>query len=133
MSELRKFTRRGDTAVTAIQLALETDGFTYRKWGGTQNAAAGDWLVENSGDVYTVEQKTFERTYRPVGAGQYVKVQPVWARQAEADGKINTKEGETNYRAGDMIVFNREDETDGYAMSPEKFQKLYEPADEAGT
>lgn len=133
MSDLRRFTKRADTAVIAVQLALETDGFTYQKWGGTQTAAAGDWLVENDGEVYTVEQETFERTYRQVSPGQYVKVQPVWARQAEVDGKIETKEGETHYKAGDMIVFNREDETDGYAMSMEKFQKMYERADEAGS
>ncbi len=128
MSELRRYTRRSDTAITAVQLALETDGFTYRKWGGVQTASAGDWLVDNGGDIYTVDQETFAHTYRAVGPGQFVKSQPVWARVADKDGKIQTKEGETHYRAGDMIVFNREDEKDGYAMTADTFDRLYEYA-----
>ena len=128
MSELRKYVRRTDTSVTAVQLDLDTDGFTYRKWDGVQTASAGDWLVNNGGDVYTVERETFERTYRMVSPSVYVKVQPVWARVAEEDGIIQTKEGETYYEAGDMIVFNDAEEQDGYAMTAETFKRLYEPA-----
>ena len=128
MSELRKYARRADTFVTAVQLDLDTDGFTYRKWGGVQTASAGDWLVNNGGDVYTVEGETFERTYRMASPGVYVKVQTVWARVADADGMIRTTEGETHFRAGDMVVFNDEAEQDGYAMTAEKFAQLYGPA-----
>lgn len=128
MSRLRKYVRRADTLVTAVQLALDTDGFAYRKWGGVQQASAGDWLVDNGGDVYTVERETFERTYRKVGPGVFKKDQPVWACVADQDGKITTKEGETHYRAGDIIVFNDEQERDGYAMTAAAFEKLYEPA-----
>ena len=128
MSKLQKYVRRSDTPVAAVQLNLDTDGFTYRKWDGIQTASAGDWLVDNGGDVYTVERETFERTYRPVGPGVYVKVKPVWARIAREDGVIRTKEGETSYRAGDMIVFNDENERDGYAMTAETFERLYKPA-----
>lgn len=129
MSELRKYVRRADRSVTAVQLDLDTDGFTYRKWDGVQTASAEDWLVNNGGDVYTVERETFERTYRMVSPGVYVKVQSVWARVAAVDGKIETKEGETHYRAGDMIVFNDEEARDGYAMTAETFERLYEPAE----
>ncbi len=128
MSELRKYVRRVHTSVTAVQLDLDTDGFTYRKWDGVQTASAGDWLVNNDGNVYTVERETFERTYRMVSPGLYVKVQPVWVRVADVDGNIQTKEGKTHYRAGDMIVFNDEEERDGYAMTAEEFERLYEPA-----
>ena len=128
MSDLRKYRRRADTWVTAVQLDLDTDGFTYQKWGGVQTASAGDWLINNGGDVYTVERDTFDRTYRMVSPGVYVKAQPVWARVADVDGRIRTKEGETHYQAGDMVVFNDPDERDGYAMSAETFERLYEPA-----
>ena len=127
MSELRKYVRRADTSVTAVQLDLDTDGFTYRKWDGVQTASAGDWLVNNGGNVYTVERETFEQTYRIVSPGVYAKDQPVWARVADVDGKIQTKEGETHYLAGDMIVFNDEEARDGYAMTAETFERLYEP------
>lgn len=128
MNELRTYVRRSGTPVIAVQLDLDTDGFRYRKWGGVQTAAPGDWLVNNGGDVYTVARKTFERTYRMVSPGLYEKTQRIWARAAEADGKIQTKEGETHYRAGDMIIFNDEEQQDGYAMKTETFAKLYEPA-----
>ena len=128
MSELRKYVRRAATSITAVQLNLDMDGFTYRKWGGVQTASAGDWLVNNGGDIYTVNRATFEQTYRLISPGIYQKVQPVWAREAKADGSIQTKEGETHYRAGDMIIFNDPEEKDGYAMTAEKFNDLYEPA-----
>ncbi len=127
MIKLKKYRRRADTAVSAVQLDLETAGFTYQKWGDVQTASAGDWLVNNSGDIYTVERETFEQTYQMVSPGLYVKVQPVWAHVAEIDGKIQTKEGVTHYQAGDMIVFNNVERLDGYATTVEKFKSLYEP------
>jgi hypothetical protein len=30
---------------------------------GVQECKAGDWLVDNDGDVYRVDRETFERTY----------------------------------------------------------------------
>jgi hypothetical protein len=62
-----------------------------------------------------------------VRPGLYEKIAPVWARPAEADGVIATKEGETRYRAGDMIVYNDPEGIDGWAMSSETFETLYEP------
>lgn len=128
MSELRKYTRRANTAVSAIQLTLDLECFTYRKWGGVQTAHTGDWLIKRGDDVYTVEQSSFAKSYKPLDNGRYIKTQPVWARQANEDGAIKTKEGATHYKAGDMIVFNDEEESDGYAMSLAKFESLYEPA-----
>ena len=128
MNELRKYTRRANTAVSAIQLTLDLESFTYRKWGDVQTAHAGDWLIKRGDDVYTVEEASFAKSYEPLEDGRYIKTQPVWARRADEDGTIKTKEGETHYKAGDMVVFNDQDETDGYAMSLTKFQSLYEPA-----
>ena len=64
-----------------------------------------------------------------VSPGVYMKVRFVWARVADEDGKIQTKEGETHYRAGDMVVFNDEEGREGYAMTTGTFERLYEPAD----
>ena len=129
MSELHPYQRRDRTPVTATQLDLDMDGLTYRKGGATQTAAPGDWLVNREGEAYTVEREVFARTYSMISPGLYEKVTPVWAHIAESDGAISTKEGETNYVAGDMIVFNDPDGGDGYAMKPETFADLYEPAD----
>jgi hypothetical protein len=123
---LREYRRKGKTTVTAVQVDLDTDGFTYRKWGGTQRCKRGDWLLNNQGDTYTVDGETFARTYREVSAGVYRKEASVWAEQAETAGTIQTKEGSTDYEAGDFLVFNDPEGKDGYAVTAKKFHALYE-------
>ncbi|MDH4065415.1 MAG: hypothetical protein OEW19_13535 [Acidobacteriota bacterium] len=129
MGARARYVKRSRQVVVAVPLALETEGFTYRKWGDLQTCKAGDWVVDNAGDVYTVDRTTFARTYRQVGPGTFVKTTPVWAEIAAADGRLTTKEGATHYRAGDYLVCNEEDGSDAYAMSAEKFQAMYERAD----
>jgi hypothetical protein len=129
MSQRRKYVKRGDQFVVAVQLDLDTEGFTYRKWGGTQTCKPGDWLVSNDGDTYTVDQDSFARTYRATGPGTYVKTTPVWAEVAGTTGEIRTKEGATRYGKGDYLVYNEPDGKDGYAMSSEAFTRMYEPSD----
>ena len=130
MSERRRYRRKPDQTVAAVQLNLDTPGLAYRKWGGEQHGKAGDWLVDNDGDVYTVDADSFARTYRKVGTGAYLKTAPVWAELAEAaDGEVPTKEGHSQYRRGDYIVSNREDGSDAYAVAADKFVAMYEPDD----
>lgn len=123
----QRFRRKPDQAVSAVCLSLEFEGFSYRKWGDTQTAQPGDWLVDNAGDVYTVAAATFARTYREVGPGRWVKSTPVWAEQAAVAGSVATKEGRTHYEAGDWLVSNDEDGGDAYAITAAKFATLYEP------
>jgi hypothetical protein len=128
----RRYIRRPDCPIVAIQLPLDTDGLSYRKWGGQQHAKPGDWLVDNDGDVYTVDAAEFARTYRPVdgSSGAYVKTTPVWAARAETAGAVTTKEGVTQYRAGDYIISNSTDGNDEYAIPAHRFERLYMPADD---
>jgi hypothetical protein len=128
MAARRKYVKRAHTLVVAIQLDLDTDGFTYRKWGGVQACKPGDWIVNNAGDVYTVDRDTFARTYRAESPGLYRKVAPVWAEVADRDGSIRTKEGVTHYTAGAYLVFNDEEGQDGYAVTAASFEAMYEPA-----
>lgn len=123
---MRHYRRKERTFITAVRLDLDTDGFTYQKWGGTQRCKRGDWLVNNKGDVYTIDAETFDHTYRMVSPGLYEKSRPVWAEEASESGTIQTKEGATAYDAGDYLVFNDPDRKDGYAMKAEKFHELYE-------
>ena len=90
----------------------------------------GDWVVDNEGDVYTVDADVFKRTYRQTGPGIYVKTTPVWAERASCAGSVQTKEGVTHYDAGDYIVSNSSDGADDYAIAAEKFESLYTRADE---
>ncbi|MEO8122674.1 MAG: hypothetical protein ABI633_01350 [Burkholderiales bacterium] len=127
----QRYRRRPDQAVSAVRLALDFDGFSYRKWGDVQRAAAGDWLVDNGGDVYTVAAQSFEHTYKQTGPGRWIKSAPVWAEQARQAGSVATQEGRTHYEAGDWLVSNNEDGSDAYAISAAKFEHLYEPDDNA--
>jgi len=111
--------------VVAVRLQLDTPGFTYRKWGAKQRCKRGDWLVDNKGEVYSVDARVFARTYRPAGGGTYQKVTKVWARVAENAGSVSTKEGRSHYRAGDYLVFNQKNGGDAYCMSRRKFKATY--------
>lgn len=124
--ELQQYRKRPGNEVIAVRLELDTDGFKYRKWGGEQRCKAGDWIVHNDGDTYTVDAETFAKTYKNVGPGLYLKTTPVWARKADSAGSIPTKEGSTRYEADDYIVYNDPDGEDRYAVSKDKFEKLYE-------
>jgi len=128
MSARQKYVKRATQFVVAVQLDLDTEGFTYRKWGGTQVCKPGDWLVNNDGDTYTVDRETFARTYRATGPGTYVKITPVWAEVARTAGEVPTKEGATHYEAGDYLVYNEPDGGDGYAVSSDAFERMYQPS-----
>jgi hypothetical protein len=124
-----KYVKRPSEFVVAVQLDLDTDGFTYRKWGALQTCKRGDWLVNNGGDTYTVDADTFARTYRATGPGTYVKTTPVWAEAATSAGEVRTKEGSTHYDAGDYLVSNEPQGGDAYAVSKDAFERMYAPAD----
>lgn len=123
----QRYRRRPQSAVVAVQMNLDTRGLHYRKWGHEQHGKPGDWLVDNAGDVYTVDAASFAATYRSLGQGTYIKTTPVWAERASASGQVKTKEGTTAYAAGSWLVSNHEDGSDPYAVSDEKFRQLYEP------
>jgi hypothetical protein len=126
--ERRRYVKRAGQAVAAVQLRLDTSGFHYEKWGGTQTCKPGDWIVDNEGDVYTIDRVTFERTYRQVSRGLYSKTTAVWAEVAAEAGHVTTKEGVTHYQAGDYLVSNDDDGGDAYAISAKAFTAMYEPA-----
>ena len=101
-------------------------GFTYRKWGAEQRCKRGDWIVDNSGDIYSIDAEVFAKTYRKTGDGTYVKTTPIWAEIATEEGSVATKEGESHYKSGDYLVYNNEDGTDAYCISAAKFESMYE-------
>ena len=127
MPTRRQFVKRAGTEVVAVQLALDTDGFTYRKWGDVQTCKPGDWIVQNNGEVYTVDRDTFAHTYREESPGRYRKVSPVWAEKTDQAGSVRTKEGLTHYPAGAYLVSNDAEGTDTYAVLAASFEAMYEP------
>jgi hypothetical protein len=127
LAERKPFHQRAGNEVIAIRLNLEMGPFTYHKWGATQTCKRGDWLVERHGKVHTVDADTFARTYQQVGPGIYRKQAMVWAMPAQCDGVIATQEGATQFRKGDYLVWNDREGKDGYAISKDVFESLYEP------
>ncbi len=127
MDKRQEYVKRASQFVIAVQVDLETDGFTYKKWGSTQTCKRGDWLVHNNGDTYTVDRDTFARTYKQTSPGTYVKVTPVWAEVTSEAGEVRTKEGATHYQAGDYLVYYEPQGGDAYAVSKEAFERMYEP------
>lgn len=126
MGERRRYRKKANQFIIAVQLNLETDGFVYQKWGSQQHCKPGDWLVDNQGDVYTVDSDTFAATYKQKSPGIYVKMTAIWAEQATESGKVATKEGFSHYQPGDYLVSNNEDGSDAYCISAEKFTSMYE-------
>ena len=126
MGERKRYHRLPGQPVVAVQLKLETEGLTYRKWGDEQRCKANDWVVDNAGDVYTVDAESFARTYTANGQGTYVKPGRGWAEPAGSAGRVATTEGSTGYEAGDGLVSNEEDGSDAYAVSAKKFEQSYE-------
>ncbi|MFL6578104.1 MAG: hypothetical protein ACJ8MR_15880 [Povalibacter sp.] len=125
----RRYLKKPSQYVTAVKLDLKTEGLIYRKWGGEQRAKRGDWLVDNDGDVYTVDARSFARTYKRLKPGVYLKTAPVWAEVAAADGTVETKEGKSRYRRGDYIVYNQKNGGDGYCVKASKFKAMYRLAE----
>lgn len=126
MPDRRRYRRKPDQFVLAIQLDLDTAGFTYRKWGAEQRCKKGDWLVDNDGDTYTVDGAVFASTYRKLREGVYVKSTPIWAEVATEAGSVATKEGHSHYKKGDYVVSNNEDGTDAYCIGAARFESTYE-------
>ena len=129
MTDRKKYKKRPKYHVTAVQFDLQSEGFNYQKWGSSQYCKPGDWLINNDDDIYTVDKDYFKEHYRKVSAGVFEKVGEIWAEPTESDGSIETIEGETNFRAGDYLVFDRRHGGIGYAISKARFERWYEPLD----
>lgn len=129
MGERRRYRKKSDQFIVAVQLNLVTEGFGYQKWGGEQRCKPGDWLVDNNGDFYTVDRDTFDQTYEKKGPGIYVKSTRIWAEKVSEPGKVNTREGSSKYEAGDYLVSRYEDGLDAYPVKSEAFESMFEPDD----
>jgi len=126
---MRQFRKRPGTEIVAVQLNLQTAGFDYEKWGATQHCKRGDWLVDDGDETYTVDGESFARTYTAVERGLYRKTATVWARPADDAGTVTTREGTTDFQAGDYLVSNNRNGDDAYAVSKAKFEANYEPVE----
>ena len=123
---MKTYRKRADQPVIAIQLDLDTDGFTYNKWGAEQRCKQGDWIVNNADEIYTIDNESFASTYESIGPGLYRKTTLIYAERATEAGSVETREGRSHYVPGDYLVSNNADGSDAYCVSPDKFEKMYE-------
>ena len=121
-----KYCKKSDQFIVAVQLNLNTQGFIYEKWGSYQRCKQNDWVVNNNGDIYTIDKEVFSKTYKKVQDGIYVKTGYVYAEVTKESGTVETREGRSHYKKGDYLLFNSEDGTDTYCVSAKKFESMYE-------
>ncbi len=130
MAERLKYRKNSDSLVSAVQLSMDFAGFSYTKWGANQKCERNDWLVDNGGDVYTVQDEYFRNNYVAVRPGAYQKIGEVWAEVAEQEGVIETIEGSSAYHAGDYLLFDRPNGGRGWAVNKQRFEQMYERLDD---
>ena len=117
--------------IVAVQLNLDIEGLHYQKWGDQQFAKKGDWLVNNNGSVYSIDNTAFTHSYQLVSPGQYQKISNIYAKPADKDGSIATLEGKTHYLKGDYLVYEKPGQVEGaYAVSAERFEDMYDLVDD---
>ena len=124
---MKKYQKKANQIVVAVQINLDLDDLLYRKWGDQQKAKSGDWLVNNNGNVYTIDEQVFDRTYQQVSPGLYKKIAVIYATVADQSGSVETLEGRTHYLPGDYLVYEQPEQQDGaYAISKDQFESMYE-------
>ena len=125
MSEHQKLVKRPDQAVHARRLDLDTDGFTYRKWGGQQRCKAGDWIVSSDGDTYTLDAKTFARNYRHLKDGAYLQPHAGLGRTGDR-GRRGADEGRRHQVSGWRLSgLEPGRRRRGYAVAKAKFERTF--------
>lgn len=74
--------------------------------GDRLHAVAGDWLLSDGSDEWTVTNDVFTASYRALGDGSYQKTATVTAVQLDEPFAVDTLEGVATGAAGDWLVRN---------------------------
>ena len=115
---------RGTAVVRAVRLTAPRVWRTGR--GSELSAAAGDWLVSDGAEEWTVAAEVFARSYRALPDGRYVKDADVWAVRADRAGEVSTLEGPVRNEAGDWVLRGVDGEL--WTVTDAYFRSHYEPA-----
>ena len=89
------------------------------------SAAAGDWLVTDGTEEWTVAPGVFARSYRPLPDGRFVKVAPVRAARLDRTAEVPTLEGVARAEAGDWVLCGVDGEL--WTVTDTFFRAHYEP------
>ena len=115
---------RSVAVVDAVRLTEDSEWATAN--GDPLSASAGDWMLSDGGDHWSVAPDVFAASYEPVGDGRYAKTATVTAIQLTAPFAVDTLEGVATGAAGDWLVRNPTGEC--WPVPAETFSKRYELA-----
>lgn len=119
----RTFRRVG----TVLSYQLDTDHEWTTSGGDVLVGRAGDWLVSNDSDMWTVAADVFERTYEQLPNGRWRKTALITAVRATERTTIQTLEGPAVAEVGDWIATNPTGES--WPIKADTFARHYVPAD----
>lgn len=114
---------RPTAVVRATRLASPRVWRTAR--GSALSAAAGDWLVTDGAEEWTVAPDIFRRTYRRLADGRFVKQEPVRAARLDRSAEVPTLEGVARAEAGDWVLCGVDGEL--WTVTDTFFRAHYEP------
>lgn len=115
---------RSTVAVHATRLAAPRTWRTAR--GSELSAAAGDWLLTDGVEEWTVAAQVFTRTYDELPDGRYVKHALVEAVRTERPVEVATLEGPARAEAGDWVLRGVDGEV--WTTTDAFFRAHYAPA-----
>lgn len=133
MSAYRRYKRKGNEVVIAIQLDLDTEGFSYQKQGAERRCNAQDWLLSDRSGTYAVDDSTFARAFEEIGVGQYTMVGIVRAKVSDSAGHIRVGQRKVPHEPGDYLVWDESTQSIGYAVPKDWFEASYVLAPEGDT
>jgi hypothetical protein len=114
---------RSVSVVTAQRLPDDYEWTTPN--GDALSAVAGDWLLSDGADQWSVADDVFAKSYRPIGDGRYEKTATVIAVRLDEPFAVQTLEGVATGAAGDWLVRNPTGES--WPIPAATFAKRYEP------
>lgn len=115
---------RPTTVVRATRLARPRSWRSAR--GSELSAAAGDWLVTDGAEEWTVVPDVFARSYRRLPDGRFAKDAPVAAVRLERATEVSTLEGVARAEPGDWLLSGVDGEV--WTVTDAYFRSHYEPA-----
>lgn len=118
------FVKSAGAEVRASRLTVRRTWRTAR--GDAMRARAGDWLVEQGSEEWTVAAAVFEERYEEVRPGVFRSRQAIRAVRVEEPLEIETLEGWVHAASGDLLALGPAG--DVWPIPAERFAATYRPA-----
>lgn len=91
--------------------------------GDTMTAEAGDWLIVDDQDIWSITYEALHRTYRHVEGDRWERIGQVWARAALPGETVSTAEGRATALTGHRVV--RDEAGNEWLVPTDRFASSY--------